>query len=130
MLVPSDLRKLDWQGALRETAPWDKGGLFRRSGCLRLFPPSASEEWVRERPRKRQRARLEWVFGEMFQSAAGFPHIGSGQPEVGVGDRCAGVRPTLSADLEVGRWERWLSGAGMGQDLPEFHKQQGKPGQE
>lgn len=70
------------------------------------------------------------MFGEMFQCAAGFPHIGSGRPEVDVRDGCAGARPTLSEGLEVGRWERRLSGARMGQDLSGFHKQQEKPGQE
>lgn len=45
-----------------------------------------------------------WIFGERFDCASGFPHTGSGRPEEGVGEGCAGtaIYP-LHADLEVGR---------------------------
>lgn len=57
---------------------------------------------VGERPQKRQRAGNEWVFGERFECAAGFPHSGSGRPEVGVGEGCIGVENYPS--YAVWRW--------------------------
>lgn len=71
------------------------------------------------------------MFGETFQCAEGFLHIGSGRPKVGVGEECAGAATyPLRTGLKVERGRGGLSGAGMGQDLPGFHKQQAKPGQE
>lgn len=73
-----------------------------------LTSPTASGKWVRERPRKRQRAGVGWVFGEMFQCAAGFPHIESGRPKVGVGEGYEGVATyPLHAGLKVELRERW-----------------------
>lgn len=99
------LREIGLARGLKEDR--DKGGLFRRSGSLWLSPPTASGKWVRERPLKRQRAGVGWVSGEMFQCAAGFPHIGSGWPKVGVGQGYAGAATyPLRAGPEAGRWER------------------------
>lgn len=48
------------------------------------------------------------MFGEMFQCAAGFPHIGSGRPKVGVGEGYEGVATyPLHAGLKVELRERW-----------------------
>lgn len=67
------------------------------------------------------------MFGERFECASGFPHTGSGRPEVGVGEWCAGAAThPPHVGLEVERWKRWLCTAGIGQGLPAFDKSKGK----
>lgn len=53
------------------------------------------------------------MFGETFQCAEGFLHIGSGRPKVGVGEECAGAATyPLRTGLKVERGRGGLSGAG------------------